>query len=49
MLNFFDNSFNYDSFMRIIDFMPYVVRVCIDDDFKAVSIDEVMYIYKEFK
>ncbi len=49
MLNYFDSSFGYDNFMRIIDFMPYVVKICIDDEFNAVSVDEIMYIYKEFK
>lgn len=30
ILNYFDHSYNCDSFLRMIDFMPYVIRLDFD-------------------
>lgn len=48
VLNYFDPSFGLDDFLRIIDFMPYIVEMDISEG-RAVSIKEVAYIEKEFK
>jgi len=48
MINYFYPDYNFDSFMRILDFMPYVVRMEIDGD-KCLSSEEVLIIKKEYK
>ena len=48
ILNYFDSAFGCDDFMRIIDFMPYIIRLDFDGR-KLVSKTEEMYIHKEFK
>lgn len=48
MINYFYPDYNFDSFMRILDFMPYVVRMEIDGD-KCLSYEEVLIIKKEYK
>ena len=48
MINYFYPDYNFDSFMRILDFMPYVVRMEIEGD-KCLSSEEVMIIKKEYK
>lgn len=48
VMNYFDASFGLEDFLRIIDFMPYIVEMDIADG-KAVSVKEVVYIEKEFK
>ncbi len=34
ILNYFDSSYNFQSFMRIIDFMPYIIRL----DFEGLGL-----------
>ena len=48
IMNYYDPSFNADSFMRIIDFMPYIVKMEFDGK-KRISFEEVFHIYKAFK
>lgn len=48
MINYFYPDYNFDSFMRILDFMPYVVRMEIEGD-KCLSSEEVLIIKKEYK
>lgn len=48
IINYYHNDFNYDSFMRIIDYMPYVVKIEFDDK-KALSLEEILIIEKEYK
>lgn len=48
IINYYYNDFNYDSFMRIIDYMPYVVKIEFDDK-KALSLEEILIIEKEYK
>lgn len=48
ILNYFDNTFNCNSFLRIIDWMPYIIEL----DFKDKNlIDKIEHIYieKEFQ
>lgn len=48
ILNYFDKSFGCDDFLRIIDFMPYIIRL----DFKGreyVGKEEILIIEKIFK
>ena len=47
ILNYYDSSFNIDSFFRIIDFMPYILRI----DFEGVSFiskEEMLIIEKPY-
>lgn len=48
VMNYFDPSFGLEDFLRIIDFMPYIVEMDISEG-RAVSVKEVAYIEKEFK
>lgn len=48
VMNHFDPKFGLEDFLRIIDFMPYIVEMDIADG-RAVSVKEVVYIEKEFK
>ena len=48
MLNFYDKSFGCDDFLRIIDWMPYVIELDFEGD-KLVEKVEHCYVVKEFK
>lgn len=47
ILNFYDRSFGYEDFMRIIDWMPYIIELDFEGD-KLVGKYEHCYIEKEF-
>lgn len=49
IINYFYPDYNYDSFIRIVDYMPYVVKLEFDDDKKCCSFKEIMFIEKEYK
>ena len=49
IINNYYPGFNYDSFMRIIDYMPYIVKITFDKDNKAISLEEILIIEKEYK
>jgi len=47
ILNYFDHTFNIDSFFRIIDFMPYIIRL----DFEGINCinkEEMLIIEKPY-
>jgi len=47
-LNYFEPSYSCDSFLRIIDFMPYIIR--LDFDGKTyISKEELLIVEKEFQ
>ena len=48
ILNFYDKSFGCDDFLRIIDWMPYVIELDFEGD-KLVGKVEYCYVVKEFK
>ena len=48
ILNFYDNSFGCEDFMRIIDWMPYVVELNFERT-DLISKKEHCYVVKEFK
>ena len=48
ILNFYDKSFGCDDFLRIIDWMPYVIELDFEGD-KLVGKVERCYVLKEFK
>lgn len=48
IINNYYPDFNYNGFMRIIDYMPYVVKIEFDDK-KALSLEEILIIEKEYK
>lgn len=48
ILNYYDNSFGCDDFLRIIDFMPYIVELDFEGE-KLVAKTEHIYIEEEFK
>ena len=48
IMNYYDPDFGCDDFLRIIDWMPYIVELDIESG-KVVNKIEHSYIYKEFK
>lgn len=47
ILNYFDETFSCDSFLRIIDWMPYIVE--LNFEYKnCIKLFEHLYIHKEF-
>lgn len=49
ILNHFRPEFGFRDFMRIIDFMPYVVRVDIDPDGKCAGFEEILIVRRPYK
>ena len=47
IINYYDKSFNGESFMKIIDFMPWILKMEFDGE-NFLSMEEVFHIYKEF-
>ncbi len=48
ILNYFDKSFGCDDFLRIIDWMPYIVELDFEAD-RLIAVYEHCHIEKEFK
>ncbi len=48
IFNYFDSTFNKDSFMKIIDLMPYIVKMEFEGK-TNISKEDVFSIYKEYK
>lgn len=48
ILNFYDKSFSYDEFLRIIDWMPFIIELDFQEN-KMIGKYEHCYIQKEFK
>ena len=48
ILNYFDNEYNADSFFRIINFMPYIIRLDFEDR-RCIGKEEILIIEKEYK
>ena len=48
ILNSYDNSFGCEEFLRIIDWMPYIIELDFEDN-ELVGKQEHCYIEKEFK
>lgn len=48
ILNYYDNNFSCEDFLRIIDWMPYIIELDFEGD-KLVSKWEHCYVEKEFK
>ena len=48
ILNFYDDSFGCDDFLRIIDWMPYIIELDFEGN-HLVGKQEHCYIEKEFK
>ena len=48
ILNYYDTSFNGESFMKIIDLMPYIVKMEFDGKTNT-SKEDVFSIWKEYK
>lgn len=47
ILHYYDNSFGLQGFLRIIDYMPYIIRLGFDGR-KCVEKEELLIIEKEF-
>ena len=47
ILNYYNSNFNCDSFLRIIDYMPYVIRLDFED-LECIGIEEILIIEKVF-
>lgn len=48
ILNYYDSEFGCSDFLRIIDWMPYIIELDFDGD-KLLSIVEHCYIEKVFQ
>ena len=48
ILNFYDKSFGFDDFLRIVDRMPYIIELDFEGD-ELVGKVEHCYVLKEFK
>ncbi len=48
ILNFYDSNFGCEDFLRIIDWMPYIIELDFEGD-KLIAKQEHCYIEKEFK
>lgn len=48
ILQHFDNTYNFQSFMRIIDFMPYIIRMDFEGH-ELVGKEELLIVKKEYK
>lgn len=48
ILNYFDSSYLCDHFFRMIDYMPYIVRVDFDG-MNYIGREEILIVEKEFK
>lgn len=49
MLNYYNPSFGYEDFIRIVDYMPYVVKAEFDDENNCLSLTEVLIVEKVYK
>lgn len=49
ILNYFYPEYNFESFMRMVDFMPYVVKLEFDEDSSCRSFEEILIVEKEYK
>ena len=47
IINYYESDYGIEQFLRIIDFMPYVLRMDFEDD-KYLGREELFYIKKEF-
>lgn len=48
ILNYFDNLYNCDSFLRMIDYMPYIIRMDFNGR-ECIEKKEILIVKKEFK
>ena len=48
IINFYDPSFGCDDFLRIIDWMPYIVEMKFDGE-KLISISEIAHLVRPFQ
>ena len=49
ILNYYDRSIGYSHFMRILDVMPYVVRLDFEDDGRCVKLQDVLMVQKQWR
>lgn len=47
IINYYKPEFDFQSFMRIVDFMPYIVKLEFDGE-RFVSFEEIMHIHKPY-
>lgn len=48
ILNYFDSSYDCSSFLRIIDYMPYIIRLDFDGK-TCINKEELLIVEKKFK
>ena len=47
ILNYYDNSYNCDDFLRIIDYMPYIIRLDFEG-LNCINKEELLIVKKEY-
>lgn len=48
ILNFYDNTYNCESYLRMIDYMPYIIRLDFDGR-TCINKEELLIVKKEYK
>ena len=48
ILNYFDPSYGLEDFLRIIDWMPFIVQLDFDEEGNLVNKTEHVHVEKEF-
>ena len=48
ILHYYDNSYGLEGFLRMIDFMPYIIRLGFNGR-ELVEKEEILIVEKEFK
>lgn len=49
ILNHFDPQWGYQSFLRILDVMPYIVRLEIDTEGRCIAREEILMMQKQWR
>ncbi len=49
ILNYYNPSYDFQSFKRMVDYMPYVVKMEFDEEDNILSFEEVLIVEKEYK
>ncbi len=49
ILNYYDSSIGYSHFMRILNMMPYVVRLDFEEDGRCVKLQDVLLVEKQWR
>ena len=49
ILNHCDPSWGHESFLRILDAMPYIIRLTLDDSDRCTAMREILLVHKQWR